>query len=68
MAPRTQKNLERFSTFAVTIPSTVQQRSEIPEALMNYPVIKNIIKQSTINISQSFPNNLAKNEILTLAK
>jgi hypothetical protein len=25
--------------FGVTIPATVQQRSEIPEGLMNYPVL-----------------------------
>ena len=27
--------------FGVTIPATVPQRSEIPEGLMNYPVLTN---------------------------
>jgi hypothetical protein len=31
--------------FSMTIPATVPQRSEIPEGLMNYPVIIVFLKQ-----------------------
>jgi hypothetical protein len=30
--------------FGVTIPATVPQRSEIPEGLTNYPVVKIFVK------------------------
>jgi hypothetical protein len=35
--------------FGVTIPATVPQRSEIPEELMNYPVLSDLLWYWTIN-------------------
>jgi hypothetical protein len=35
--------------FGVTIPATVPQRSEIPEGLMNYPVVYNCGWGTSIN-------------------
>jgi hypothetical protein len=35
--------------FGVIIPATVPQRSEIPEGLMNYPVVKELTNKHNQN-------------------
>ena len=36
--------------FSVTIPATVPQRSEIPEGLMNYPVLRWIFRKWNVGV------------------
>ena len=51
--------------FGVTIPATVPQRSEIPEGLMNYPVL--YVLKYTNSVVPDYGNLINLNSVKTLS-